>query len=196
MLLFGAYQQDYRDLFNLLFNDPLMWHVHALKSPWLNQAMVAASVLGKGHIVAIVFLVLLGLLHGQKRYVDRIRVSAIMLGTAILTGIGKLMIQTARPMLWQPLEQVGGSSFPSSHASGSLSLMLAIFVVLPPRWRIRAGLALFAVAFVVGFSRIYLGVHAPTDILLTWVWAGSWCLWIQRCLGKHPIPLARQTAKA
>jgi len=70
-----------------------------------------------------------------------------------------------------------GYSFPSGHAMASAALGLALAVALwNSRWR-WWGLV-FAVVYIafVGYSRLYLGVHYPTDILAGWLVSGVWVL--------------------
>lgn len=182
LILLGFYQQGYRDFLDTVFNAPLMWLVHALHGPWLDRLMIAASQPGKGGWVGLAFLLLAGAAWRWRDRRDLALVAAVMLGTALLSGLGKTVIHTARPHLWTALEHASGSSFPSSHTSGSLSIALAAWLLLPARWRLPLGLPLFGMAFLTGLSRVYLGVHAPTDILLTWLWVGSWAAWSLRCL--------------
>lgn len=179
VLLLGFHQQGYRDFLDTVFNTPLLWHVHSAQSVLADRVMLGASTLGRGNATATGFVLLAAGLAWRGRRRALMQVAAIVVGTAALAGMGKVIVHTTRPHLWPALEHASGSSFPSSHASASLSLAIAIFVVLPLAWRIRLGVPLFVVAFVVGLSRVYLGVHAPTDILLTWLWVVSWAVWVQ-----------------
>lgn len=92
---------------------------------------------------------------------------AMSLSWAMLEGF-KNLYHRPRPGLG-PLEQAAGFSFPSGHAMmgtvffGLLALWLSMR--LPPRCRLPVILATAVFLILLGFSRLYLGVHYPTDVL-------------------------------
>lgn len=191
MLLLGWFQQDYRNVFDTLFNTPLMWLLHHLGSPHMDHWMLTMSWLGGGNALAAAFvpIMLLVWLRGSVR--SLLAATAVMFGTALMAGIAKLVIHSARPQLWQSLEQAGGSSFPSSHAGGGMGFALALWILLPKRWRPALGAPLLGFGILVGLSRVYLGVHTPTDVLLTWLLVLSWSVWVVRCFNvekRAPLP--------
>jgi len=177
LLVLGYYQQGFRDVLDTVFNTPLMWLVHATQSPGMDRAMIVASIPGRGAFVTAAFILLLACAWRWRGPVAVRRVAWIMLGTAIFTGVGKGIVEAARPQLWASLESVSGPTFPSSHASASFALALAIASLMPARWRLTTVLAI-TMAALTGFSRVYLGVHRPTDILLTWLCVLSWSIWV------------------
>ena len=66
-------------------------------------------------------------------------------------------------------------SFPSGHAMGSMTLAsVAVMLAWHTRWRVPVSLAGMAFVLLVGMSRVYLGVHYPSDILAGWCAAGAW----------------------
>jgi undecaprenyl-diphosphatase len=87
----------------------------------------------------------------------------------------KLIVARPRPPAFLALVDAAGYSFPSGHstaaAAGWLSLALAFAARAPGRGRtvVLVGTAM-VIAGLVGLSRVYLGVHQPTDVL------GGWCL--------------------
>jgi undecaprenyl-diphosphatase len=118
-------------------------------------------------VLAVVILILL----------DR-RTQALILGlTAVFAqGVGELakaFIDRARPELVPHLDLVYSSSFPSGHALMSPAIYLtlaAIVAAARPRPAIRRVLLVGAVmlVIVIGISRVYLGVHWPSDVLAGW----------------------------
>ena len=96
-------------------------------------------------------------------------------GAGLLNIILKTAFVRERPDRWVQLVHETGYSFPSGHAMMSSAFALAIAIALwRSRWRWWG--VVFAITFVlfVGFSRLYLGVHYPTDILAGWLVSVVW----------------------
>lgn len=124
-------------------------------------------------------------------------------GVPLILFTGKLLIGRQRPPLPYALVDADGYSFPSGHATGTAAIMV-ISAWLLTRWLIPwwAGrVAVWAVAigatFVIGFSRVYLGVHYLSDVLSGWLlgmaWAGavvlvgSWWDDTRRARARRPV---------
>lgn len=181
LLLVGLIQDRWRPLLDAHINDPAMMALHERQTPSLNEVMLHLSDLGDGAAIAFGYVVLMAWsLSTRDRPMAR-RVSQLMLGSAVMAGIGKAVFSTPRPELWTALESASGSSFPSSHASGSLSLALALSFVIPVRWQPAFVPALLSLALGVGLARVHIGVHAPSDIVLTWLLVASWAIWVTFC---------------
>jgi membrane-associated phospholipid phosphatase len=89
----------------------------------------------------------------------------------------KVAIRRERPDLLDPLIVERGFSFPSGHSAlGMVAYgILAVLVSrsrLPARWRIAIIVALGALVALIGISRIWLGVHYPTDVIAGWAAGG------------------------
>lgn len=103
---------------------------------------------------------------------------------SLLNLIIKLIIQRARPTLPHLIEQ-GGYSFPSGHLDSSIAIYgaLILFLLVTQRsrwWRTTAVILLTAFILSIGFSRIYVHVHFPTDVLAGWFlgWGHICVLWL------------------
>ncbi len=102
-------------------------------------------------------------------------------GSMLLNLAAKHVYARGRPALWTSIAPETTFSFPSGHAMGSITLAWVVVLLWwhlhDPRWRaLRWPVTALAGAFVlaVGLSRIYLGVHYPSDILAGWAAASVW----------------------
>ncbi|WP_156094755.1 phosphatase PAP2 family protein [Nocardia lijiangensis] len=124
-----------------------------------------------------------GLLHVRDRlHAGLVAVTA--LGSGLIVVIAKRLVGRERPPVADRLAVEHSLSYPSGHSTGTFVVVGIVAIVLIPKLRqpvARAGAALLAVLFVatVGVSRVYLGVHWPTDVLAGWA-IGA--LWILLCL--------------
>ena len=96
---------------------------------------------------------------------------------SIANGTLKVVIGRERPALLEPLIVERGFSFPSGHSAlGMVAYgLLAVLVSrsrLPAPWRTAIIVALGALVVLIGISRIWLGVHYPTDVIAGWVAGG------------------------
>jgi len=112
-------------------------------------------------------------------------------GSALLNLGAKALFARLRPDLWEHIVEETSYSFPSGHAMGSMTLAMAVAVLAwDTRWRwwVAVPALLFAVA--VSASRVWLGVHYPSDILAAWAAAIAWTLGVAHFfrLRRHPSP--------
>jgi undecaprenyl-diphosphatase len=111
-------------------------------------------------------------------------------GSALLNLATKQLFARERPSLWESIAPEGTYSFPSGHAMGSMTLA---WVCVLLAWRTQRSLPVTALAMgftlLVGLSRIYLGVHYPSDILAGWAAASVWavsCFLVVFQHARHP----------
>jgi membrane-associated phospholipid phosphatase len=91
-------------------------------------------------------------------------------GMAIVSGL-KWLTARPRPDIAPHLDQVVSMSFPSGHAANNMMLYLGIALLIGRGW----GVAL-AAAGLMGWSRLALGVHWPSDVLAGWLIGAGWVL--------------------
>ena len=126
-------------------------------------------------------------------YRDRFRhallLAALLVSQRFLVEQAKLLFDRARPDPAGHSVAVHTMAFPSGHASNAmvLGLGLALFLPLPPRLRVPALAAGLVFAFLIGSSRIVLGVHWPSDVAGGWTLGALWTLLLLR-LAAERIP--------
>jgi membrane-associated phospholipid phosphatase len=103
--------------------------------------------------------------------------AAAMGGAMTLNAIAKAVMGRVRPAFWHSLAPETTPSFPSGHAMGSMALVLTLGLLLHhSRWRwLALGLGPLFVSGV-GWSRMYLGVHYPSDVAAGWIASTAWVL--------------------
>ena len=157
------------------FDEPLLHGLYGLSSPALDRFMLLGSELGYAWGVIPVDIVLAVALLATKRLRRGLFFVLAVGGSALLNLATKALFQRERPALWDSIAPETTFSFPSGHAMGSMTLAAALVVLLWPtrlRWPMLVAGVLFAVW--VGSSRVYLGVHYPSDILAGWGAAAAW----------------------
>ncbi len=108
----------------------------------------------------------------------RIHDAVMLVATVAAAGIGsaaiRLIVERQRPHVFQWLVPEGGYSFPSGHPTGSMALALATVVIVRNHRHGRIiGALVIALAVAVGLSRLFVGVHYPTDIAAGWLLAAA-----------------------
>lgn len=110
-----------------------------------------------------------------RRFRDSVFAAVALGGSALLNVATKQLYARDRPSLWESIAPESTFSFPSGHAMGSATLALVLVLLCwRTRWRwwMVGAMAIFVP--MVGLSRVYLGVHYPSDILAGWAAASVW----------------------
>ena len=148
---------------------------------WLRLAALDITALGSGAVLGLVVFAIAGfmVLQGLRRTAFFVCVASI--GGLLLNSWLKEIFQRARPDVVPHLREVMTLSFPSGHAMTSavvyLTLGALLMRVVPRRaTKIYCMAVAILIAALVGLSRIYLGVHYPTDVLAGWMVGFSWAL--------------------
>lgn len=178
---FGAIAEELREGEAFPFDAPLLQFAHGLAREGLDRTFLLVSRLGYGQGVVPIDVVLVLALAWRRRFREGLFAGLAVAGSALLNVAAKHVYARARPDLWLSIAPETTWSFPSGHAMGSMTLG-AVAVLLAWRTRWRWAVVAVAAAFVllVGLSRVYLGVHYPSDILAGWAAA---CAWTVACYG-------------
>lgn len=157
--------------------------LHRYASPAFNRSVVAISGMGTfwGVLPASIGLTALALWY--RRWPVARYLTLVMAGSAGLNMIAKLFWHRVRPALWEGIPPHADFSFPSGHATYSMTFVLALVLLnwdSPRRpWLLGLG-GLFAL--VIGFSRVYLGVHFPSDVVGGWLLAIAWAIGLHQLM--------------
>ncbi len=162
------------------FDWSVMEAIHAMASPWLTATMRLVTT-GASGLVTIGLALGLGLRWWRQvgRQAEAIMLLVTLASSAALGQGLKLLFARPRPDLFPWLTAAGGWSFPSGHTlnavvlGGSLAWLVGRRLSSRRRVALWAGAGLWAV--LVGLSRVYLGVHYPSDVLASLA-VGGLCL--------------------
>jgi undecaprenyl-diphosphatase len=167
------------------------WAIRALRQPddlatpigprWLEEVGRDLTALGGGTFMLLLTLTISGFLWLRGKTAVLWLVLASTFSGFFLSQLLKSFFDRPRPSLVPHLSIVSTSSFPSGHAMISAVVYLTLGTILGQavsEMRIKAYFLLVALAmtFLVGVSRIYMGVHYPTDVLAGWSAGLAWAL--------------------
>ncbi|MGH2926487.1 MAG: bifunctional DedA family/phosphatase PAP2 family protein [Solirubrobacterales bacterium] len=142
-----------------------------LQTPWLTSIAKVITAFGSSVITLPLTLLAAGFLATRGRWSEAV---VLVVATAIIyAGVAELRDIISRPRPAGGLVQISGDGFPSGHAAHSMLypwLALTVVVRLRPGMAGGAGLMAggFALAAVIGLSRVYLGVHYLSDVTAGW----------------------------
>jgi undecaprenyl-diphosphatase len=148
---------------------------------WLERAVGDVTSLGSFAVLGLITIGAAGYLVADGKRHAAIFVLVATGGGTALSSVMKLLFERPRPDVVAHLVPVQTLSFPSGHAMLSAVTFLtlgAILMRVQPRRRMKAYIlaAAITLTLLVGLSRIYLGVHWPTDVLAGWCLGSAWAL--------------------
>jgi membrane-associated phospholipid phosphatase len=176
-IAFGSLADEVHEGDTLSVDTAILKRINAHATPFLDDFFVVVTQFGGVLAVAAIALGIACILLLRKRYA-KATFFAMSMGGALLLNISlKYIFERARPDIWNQLVTETSFSFPSGHAMASAALALS-FAYIAWRKGYRAVIAVSAALYVavIGFSRLYLGVHYPTDILAGWLVSTAWVL--------------------
>jgi undecaprenyl-diphosphatase len=151
--------------------EDILLAIHGWSRPFLDVIFLVSHELGRGPfgLILVVVMVALWWRAGDR---SEARLWAVLgLSTYFLQLGLKHFFARPRPALWDPLVHLSSFAMPSGHALAAATLYPLLARSVARRWPSVApmayGVAVF-VAFYIGFGRLYLGVHWPSDVLVGW----------------------------
>ncbi len=151
-------------------------------NPTLDRYMTVLTWLAQGEITIPICLVMGAVLIYRKEAIVALVLGVVLSGSWLLNGIFKSFFRRKRPELWASSNRPMDYSYPSGHSMSAISFYGLLAAILTNNLSIPLGITAplaLSLTLGVGFSRVYLGVHWPTDVLSGWV-AGA--IWLGACL--------------
>lgn len=148
---------------------------------WLAEVGRDLTALGGVAFLTLLTIAVVGFLWLRRMFGAMTLVIVATLGSLVVSTLLKWTFDRPRPDLVPHLSMVYTSSFPSGHSMLSASVFLTLGALLArfvTERRLKAYFLIVAgtLTILVGVSRVYLGVHYPTDVLAGWTAGAAWAL--------------------
>lgn len=173
--LFVQLADEVREQETLWFDEAILRAVNSFSSGLLDTLAVVMTQLGGVIGVTVIAGGLALVLWGKAKRKETVILLVGVGGAALLNLLLKAFFQRDRPQLWERLVVENSYSFPSGHAMASSALALSLIVIFwPTRWRWWVVAGGFVYTLLIGLTRLYLGVHYPTDVMAGWMVSAAW----------------------
>lgn len=184
--VFAMLAEDLREHELFFFDAPLLAAALRFTNPTMDGFFVLFSKLGNWWGVVPFDIALFAWLVWSHRNRDSLFFGLAVLGSMLLNMAAKQHFARARPQLWLSVAPETSFSFPSGHAMASATLGVALcFLFWSTRWRWPVFFASAVFVLLVGLSRIYLGVHYPSDVLGGWAAGTAWVVAIHQIVARR-----------
>jgi undecaprenyl-diphosphatase len=163
------------------FDNRISEYIHSLSSPLLTSIMKFFTFIGSGSVIAIIMIIAIIFLYVVlKHRSELVLLVGVVIGSALLNLVLKVIFHRARPTINRLIEE-SGYSFPSGHSMAAFTLYGILTFLL---WKHissyigRSFIIIFDILMItmISVSRIYLGVHYPSDILGGFLISGTWLI--------------------
>lgn len=183
VFFFGWFADEMRDGDTTRFDDSIRAFVHTFASPVLTEIMKFASFLGSTLFLVLFGIVVFGMFYYQKHRRAALLFAISSIGAAILLVSLKLVYRRTRPEPFFDTILPASFSFPSGHSLASFCFYLALAAIITmrienKRFRILIWIFSAALVLLIGISRIYLGVHYPSDVVAGFIVGFIWVITI------------------
>jgi undecaprenyl-diphosphatase len=161
----------------------LLMTVGELRTSWLNSAALDITALASVSVLSLLLLLLLMMFWFKRNRIGVLHVSIAFFGTLFLQAWTKDIFERPRPEVIPKLANVASSSYPSGHAFAAAAVYLTLAIMASQQFKTlyqRATLYSFAGVLIslIAFSRVYLGVHYPSDVVSGVAVGAAWAYFL------------------
>ncbi len=161
----------------LAWDVAVLFGINARSHDVADSIVLAVTHLGDIAVIILFTAIVTGLLMKRRQFFAIPYVLATIGGGIVLNVLLKAAFQRDRPELWTLLTHEATYSFPSGHAlMTSAFAVLVIGLLWRTKWRAVSVVAGAMYVALIGFSRLYLGVHYPSDIAAGWCVGAAWAI--------------------
>ncbi|MEH2459979.1 phosphatase PAP2 family protein [Nostoc sp.] len=188
LLIFGDLAEDVWKQGGFPFDVPILLAIHSTAQPKLDVFVSYLTKLGVfwGVFPAAAMISLLLVIRQRWRALEFLLTASV--GSIIINQTVKRLLHRARPHLWVTPAPEFDYGFPSGHAMASMTLV-AVLIILSwnSRWRWFVVIIGTLFVLIIGWTRLYLGVHYPSDVLAGWMVALGWTVGVSFLISSHPV---------
>jgi undecaprenyl-diphosphatase len=161
------------------FDETVMRWMGAHRIEWIEQSLLEITALGTGLVLMMIVVISALFLVATRHRFSAFLLLVASAGGLILNGILKSSFDRPRPRLFEWLTDPSSSSFPSGHAMGSAIVYFTVAYLIARlekrRWmRAVTIITSLLLVLLISVSRLYLGVHYPSDVLAGMTIALGW----------------------
>ncbi len=150
------------------FDASVLLSIRSLHQSWLDPIMVFVTNVGDPRVLLVICVGLSVILVLRHHRAEAMTIAIAGFGALGLNFVLKNLFERARPELWSRIVDVTNYSFPSGHAMLSMVMYGLLGYLLATqfdRWRVVIATISTLLILLIGFSRLYLGVHWFTDVI-------------------------------
>lgn len=168
------------------WDEPILLTIHQTVSPQLDAFAVRFTNLGVYQGVFPVATVIAIALLYLRRWRSLTFWLVTLLGSVLINRTAKLLMHRVRPSLWDSITPKLDYGFPSGHAMSSMSFVAALVILTwGTRWCWLVLLSGSLFVLTTGWTRLYLGVHFPSDVLAGWMVSLAWAIGVSLVIRPH-----------
>ncbi|HVZ66949.1 MAG TPA: phosphatase PAP2 family protein [Patescibacteria group bacterium] len=160
-----------------IFDNNILHFLYSIRTPFLNEIMIFITNLG-GDFVVILGILIIAYLFIKNHNRAALIMGLVLIMSGILDTVLKDIVKRPRPQ-FHPLVTETGYSFPSGHAMNSFVFYavlsyLVFYFTKSKKLAIIFAIVSMLLVLLIGISRVYLGVHYPSDVIAGYIAGFSW----------------------